>query len=467
MHSLFRAYYAPDDAEFTRLWNEGLFVFDANVLLDLYFYAETIRETMFRVLGKLAPRIWIPYHAGLEYQRNRLQRIKQVTTTLTELQSQIRSTQDAIAKEIERLRLTERELGLPDLDNRILAVKRSHEALIEAVEIARTKLPVLSLSDPIRNRLSALFDSRTGPPPQDSEQIARWVHDAAFRAEHRIPPGYLDSGKDTTRFRDQGIDYERRHGDLILWQQVLDHIRTKELRAVVFVTGDLKEDWWLRAEGQILGPRPELVQEALGAIEDGLFWMYPTHAFLERAKALLETPVADAAIERVFEVSNQRATTDVAASVAGARFNFERLLEEAVIRWAPRRHGDEPARSDGQADFVIATAAGRHRYDILPSETSDSQTLCAVASDKLLSAYTRASVDDRTTFNLVIVCPAFGEGDEFIEKLLPAGRWLQEFLGKYPRASVTIGDLRLREFEPAFTARAGQLQSRHSASGPV
>jgi len=40
MRELFKGYHQPDASEFERLWHEGTFVFDANVLLNMYALAE-------------------------------------------------------------------------------------------------------------------------------------------------------------------------------------------------------------------------------------------------------------------------------------------------------------------------------------------------------------------------------------------------------------------------------------------
>jgi len=40
MRDLFPEYYIPREEDFQKAWNTGLFVFDANVLLNLYGYSD-------------------------------------------------------------------------------------------------------------------------------------------------------------------------------------------------------------------------------------------------------------------------------------------------------------------------------------------------------------------------------------------------------------------------------------------
>ncbi len=37
MRDLFPGYYRPTEEEFAKMWQEGIFVFDANVLLNIYY----------------------------------------------------------------------------------------------------------------------------------------------------------------------------------------------------------------------------------------------------------------------------------------------------------------------------------------------------------------------------------------------------------------------------------------------
>ena len=71
MKKIFPGYYRPSDDQVSEAWATGLFVLDANVLLNLYRYPKEARDNLIEVLNKVSDRIWIPNHAALEYQRNR------------------------------------------------------------------------------------------------------------------------------------------------------------------------------------------------------------------------------------------------------------------------------------------------------------------------------------------------------------------------------------------------------------
>lgn len=65
--------------DISSIWKDKatLFVFDTNVLLNLYKYDEKTRNDFINVIKSVEDRIWIPFHVGLEYHRNRMIKIKE------------------------------------------------------------------------------------------------------------------------------------------------------------------------------------------------------------------------------------------------------------------------------------------------------------------------------------------------------------------------------------------------------
>jgi hypothetical protein len=65
----FAGYYRPSDAEFRQLWEQCIFVLDANVLLNLYRYSDETRSKFLEILEVLSKRLWVPHQAALEYPK--------------------------------------------------------------------------------------------------------------------------------------------------------------------------------------------------------------------------------------------------------------------------------------------------------------------------------------------------------------------------------------------------------------
>jgi len=73
IENLKKVYRDNSEIDFDTLWNEGTFIFDTNVLLDLYRLPETARNDLLNVLKdeKFNPRIWAAFQVLLEFVNNR------------------------------------------------------------------------------------------------------------------------------------------------------------------------------------------------------------------------------------------------------------------------------------------------------------------------------------------------------------------------------------------------------------
>ncbi|MDE1712993.1 PIN-like domain-containing protein (plasmid) [Chromobacterium amazonense] len=343
MRNIFPGYYQPTEGEFSILWNEGIFVFDTNVLLNLYSYPEDVRNVFLSVLSKVTDRIWIPYQVGLEFHRNRFTRIKQANQRVEQLLQTINKTGSQINSEVNSIELEKRNIGISDIQDRLTAVQAAHTALSEAVQLACNKLPPISLSDSIGTKICELLDGRVGSPPEDQAALDELVADGQDRFDKQIPPGFLDAkNKGESTFRDRGLTYFRKFGDLIIWKQLISHARDQNIKNVIFVTGDKKPDWWWLDEPRTLGPLPELVQEIILKAGVERFWMYSADQFLKYAETYLKAAEVTAeAIEQVKEFSAPTmelapspssppgSTLLTGADVSSSSTVFERWLNES------------------------------------------------------------------------------------------------------------------------------------------
>jgi signal transduction histidine kinase len=104
-------------------------------------------------------------------------------------------------------------------------------------------------------------------------------------------------------------EYVRKFGDLILWKEIIEKSNSDNLKYVVLVTGDVKEDWWFEKRGKKLGPRIELLNEIYSEVLSlDTFYMYDTSSFLQYAKKELEINVKESSIsetKQLIELSRQ------------------------------------------------------------------------------------------------------------------------------------------------------------------
>jgi len=498
LKKLFSGYYRPDAKELELLWSEGMFVFDTNVLLDLYSYPETVRDVFLSVLHKVADRIWIPYQVGVEFHRNRFGRIKQSNQRVEKLLSTIQTTGKAISKEVGDIELEKRNIGICDIQDRLTAVQEAHKALSDVVQLACDKLPPISLDDKIGAEISSLLDGKVGPPPSDQADLDALIVDGPDRYDNEVPPGFADvARKGEETFRDRGITYPRKFGDLILWRQLLNHARENKVGAVVFVTGDKKKDWWWSDDGKTLGPLPDLVQEMkLGAGVD-LFWMYSADQFLENAETFLKaTEVTAEAVEQVKEISAkdvglsddfQRGAlaryiastgltkgaldlfggidNDQQHHLSHRRFmrgtlepSEEGLLgyfhgsnvEAAVEHWLrSENQGCEVLHTKSFPDLVVSSSGRLSGYQIKMVRSIIPRAFPPSVVNTLLRGYLEVNEGRLNDFSLILVLPEEGriqlEDRNWQDDMLQRAGSL---LNKYPAHSIIVGVAAEETFEP-------------------
>jgi PIN like domain/JAKMIP CC3 domain len=290
MRKSFLGYYRPSEAEFRKLWGKCLFVPDANVLLNLYRYSEDTRAKLIEILQRLESRLWVPHQAALEYQRNRLEVISAQREAYKEIEHLLVDTLNKLGTQLK----TYKRHPLINTDQLLTSIRSAFEAQATMLQQARQKHPDLLRADEVREALTNLLDGKVGPAYSES-RLREISQEGAQRYSRSAPPGYKDS---------KSKDGDRAFGDLILWFQIIDKA-TKDKVPIIIITDDVKEDWWWRHEGKIVGPHPELVEE-IRTKANVDFYMYVSDQFMEYARQFLKQDVDQGAIDEIREFRRQQ-----------------------------------------------------------------------------------------------------------------------------------------------------------------
>ncbi|WP_220493433.1 PIN-like domain-containing protein [Pseudoalteromonas sp. SR44-5] len=72
MKDLFPGHFKESQENLREVWDSCVFVFDANILLNLYRYSDATRNEFLSLLEKINDRVWLPHRAAEEYLNNRL-----------------------------------------------------------------------------------------------------------------------------------------------------------------------------------------------------------------------------------------------------------------------------------------------------------------------------------------------------------------------------------------------------------
>ncbi|WP_122679551.1 PIN domain-containing protein [Pseudomonas viridiflava] len=365
MKGLFPQFDNANVVDYTLAWNDALFVFDTNILLNLYRYQFGAREELITILKKLSNRIWIPHHVALEFQRNRLSVISAQGRSFNEIRSVLSKAQAGLAAEISKLRLQNRH-ALIDADALLNEFDRLVEkfgAQLDQQQEAQQKPMEV---DALKYRIENLFDGKVGAPFKSQEVVDAESKKAEARYKFKIPPGYEDNEKDKEgpdEFTHAGIVFKKKYGDYFAWIQLLEHAKQDGVKSVIFVTDDGKEDWWsiLNFNGpKTIGARPELIEEAfrIGGIEN--FIMYKPEGFLQYARKYIEASVSEDTLNEVRDVSSSNKLEERVI----AHMNFAREAEECVRDWILFRYGTSVLSQGVYPDFTVGDGLNRKGFEV-------------------------------------------------------------------------------------------------------
>ncbi|NES22833.1 MAG: DUF4935 domain-containing protein, partial [Symploca sp. SIO3E6] len=302
MRNLFSWRLPPSNAYFTELWENAIFVFDTNSLLDLYRVSRSTSEDFLRVLEHLQDRIWLPYQVASEFINHREEIIEleaksfeKVLSGLEEWNNERKNFKHLkkIFNEAGRIVASEIEFLYDEQNAYFSAIDNVEKCFREKVEeLYKNHSPLDPKQDYILEKLLSLFEGKVGRP-YNRERLFELHKEGAERYSKQIPPGFKDEKEKND---------ERKYGDFILWKQILDFAKAGSC-SIIFVTGEKKEDWWIKKSGEIVSPRWELRREFQEWVKQP-FWMYRTQHFLEMAKEQLKIEIKPRSIEETNSIAS-------------------------------------------------------------------------------------------------------------------------------------------------------------------
>lgn len=244
----FKGYFNYTNEEYKRIWKESIIVLDTNIILNFYRYSIDTRNEIFSMLSSISKRLWIPYWVVKEYLKNRYKVVTENDADYDKLISKVTKNIDDCLN----------EFHLKKSDN--LNCKKKVETILdnakkEAINILKNEKK--SKKDGINNpkegnvidkQILELFNNSYGDD-FNAEDYKGIKEEGFRRRDNNIPPGY--AGKDKNK--DENGDY------YIFYSMIQESIATK--KDVIFITDDVKEDWFNYCDGEKNGGRCELLNE--------------------------------------------------------------------------------------------------------------------------------------------------------------------------------------------------------------
>ena len=325
MKDMFPEYYEPD---FDELWEQAIFVFDANALLDIFRFSPKASEELIEILEGLKDtnKIWIPHQFAYEYHKDMMS----VRKDVKDKRGRIKKLPDDIKKELNQLST---RAGFKVNETHIKEIDSIFEKILQDLSNFENEYKSRGDGNHLAEKIGQLFADSVGkcdsdPRIKDISSIGKQ------RFDRKTPPGFKDANKPEP------------FGDLIGWFQMIAHAK-KESKPLILVSNDRRgDDWFLKQNGQLKGgPRPELRKEMRNeAVVD--FYLYTTEAFMKHAKNYLNSQVSNETIEEI-EKHDRYISTIIEQTkqdleslrVRIALRSYESLLVSMAVQDARRRAG--------------------------------------------------------------------------------------------------------------------------------
>ena len=332
MKDLFPEFYRYDDQKIEEIFKECLFVFDTNVLLNLYRYTDTTREDILKILDKINNQLWMPYQVGLELHFNRTNVILDQSKAYGNIQVEINKQSNEFIVDLETTLQEKFNKRHPKIDvkNIIDRLQGCIDDLLNELQEDEQKHPDLIKNDLILKRLNDLYEDKVGEP-YDQKKLDGIYQQGVERYNRKFPPGYEDGKAKKGKLKQyNGIIYKDEYGDLVVWMQMIEKSKESK-KPIIFITDDSKEDWWKREKGGILGPRIELLNEFNRKTEQS-FYMYRTEQFMNFIKKYLKQRVNKESIKEVEDLRKSDMSFEALISIPNndekKTINFADLFEK-------------------------------------------------------------------------------------------------------------------------------------------
>lgn len=392
----FQAYRTQTDEDLRKALRTCMVVFDTNVLLNLYRYNAETRTSIVDIMKALGDRLWIPNQVLEEFWRNR-------ERALADPLRQVQQTDDELGKlgaaSVEQLRMWVNRAALSkaegaavvsSLNDAFAAARTLLKGLIDEVTVRQARN---THYDAVLSQLEPVLDGSVGSP-MSPEVYEKAVKEGNRRADAGEPPGFADGKK-------AGRGGEGAAGDYLVWEQTLLEAAMRKM-SVLFVTGDVKRDWWRFEGNSARGPRVELTREMTKSCGQDLFMLRPDKLLeLADAVAVSVRPESVEDVERAtrFEESEtigrpQTGWTTETLEVLLRRLNYDAPVQEATIRFASQ-NGGFVGRDDvyriGEYDPARQLKGFTRPVNRLAQELRDSGAVPEEAADVLVPVYDKGT----------------------------------------------------------------------------
>ena len=222
---------------FIDLLDTHVIVLDTNVLLNIYRYSPEFSEFALECLRAVSDNVVLPATVHLEYLRHyraefaRME--KRFSSIGNETEKQIASAKTRILNSCANLE----RLQYPDIDGLMSSLGDKMDAVKDILDGYFEDHITLELTQHSWKETDYLYDLVSYiavMPALTQNEIYQWCEEGEKRCKTQTPPGFKDA---------KNKDGVRKYSDFIIWKEILRYAKG-EGKDIVFVTDDVKADWW-------------------------------------------------------------------------------------------------------------------------------------------------------------------------------------------------------------------------------
>lgn len=293
MKTQFFEHYCLSNEKIKDIWQNGLVVFDTNVLLNLYRYNKETCDDILNYMKTFGDRLWMPYQVGWEYNNNRMDVAFKSQNACNVLSAQLDENRNKLNEFFKQNFHHHPYLQQNEFFKRYDRYTKLLKAYLEELQ---EKDNGYFDNDLILEKLGEIYEGCVGEDFNEDEYKAIFTEGKKRYAE-KTPPGYKDDTPDKRAAGDRHL-----YGDFIIWKQIIKKA-SGDSKDVIFVSDDLKDDWILEFKGKKYGPRKELIKEFHNKTNQTIL-IYNQEKFLEYANKQLNASIKKETITEV-KVVNQ------------------------------------------------------------------------------------------------------------------------------------------------------------------
>ncbi len=253
-----------------RIIDNLIIIPDTNILLYLYKCSFNASKNIIDLLNKVKDKVIIPNRVYEEYISHKGSEQDKIDKKYDTFTKDLKNQVDGLKRKVGSSISESRKYEFPDCDALETGINTWIDKIKTSIAAYESSLSSEKQNKSIQianvEQIIQYWDDqqRIRQKPSITE-ILEYIKEGEIRYRYKMPPGYMDEDKDKPE-KGETDSFEKRirkYGDLFVWKEILNVGSSAGRNKVLFLTNDVKEDWWvLKGEQKdVVRMRDELLEE--------------------------------------------------------------------------------------------------------------------------------------------------------------------------------------------------------------